>query len=193
MNQNKKAAQGVGILIIFIALVLVSGIAAAVLVQTATGLQSQSTGVGNQVEEKTTKGIEVVQVTVSDVSDGTINETADILSVLTRLSLGSGPINLDNLLISMDSNSNTALFEVNSGGLPNPIYYDVTYLSNGGTPITDGYIQRGELVRIEIISPVNITESEKFEVGFLGNNIQSTIYDVTTPNAMVQNTVQLYP
>ena len=193
MNQNKKAAQGVGTLIVFIALILVSGIAAAVLVQTATSLQSQSTGVSNQVEEKITKGIEVVQVTVSDVSDGTINQTTDILNILTRLSVGSGPINLDNLLISMDSTTNTALFEVNPNTLPNPNYYDVTYLSNGGTPITDGYIQRGELVRIQIISPVDIIESEKFEVGFLGNNIQSTIYDVTTPNAMVQNTVQLYP
>ncbi len=193
MNQNKKAAQGVGTLIVFIALILVSGIAAAVLVQTATSLQSQSTGVSNQVEEKITKGIEVVQVTVSDVSDGTINQTTDILNILTRLSVGSGPINLDNLLISMDSTTNTALFEVNPNTLPNPNYYDVTYLSNGGTPITDGYIQRGELIRIQIISPVDIIESEKFEVGFLGNNIQSTIYDVTTPNAMVQNTVQLYP
>lgn len=192
-NTNKKGAQGVTILIVFIAIILVSGITAAVLVQTATGFQSQSTGVSKQTQEKITKGIEIVQITASDASDGSINGTADILSILTRLSIGSTAINLDNLLVTIDSTSDSSLFEINPFGLPNPTYYDVTYLSNGGIALRDGYIQSGELVRIEVVSPANILEGEKFEVGFIGENIQSIIYDVTTPNAMVQNMIQLYP
>lgn len=189
---NKKAAQGIGTLVVFIALILVSGIAAAVLVQTATGLQGTSTGVSKQAEEKITKGVEIVQITVTDASDGMINDS-DVISLLTRLSLGSEAVKLENLLVSFDSVTDSSIFEINPGALPNPQYYDVTYLTNGGVALSDGYIRTGELVRIEVISPVNVSESEKIEVGFSGSNVQTSIYKVTTPNAMVQNTLQLYP
>ena len=76
-SNNKKAAQGVGTLIIFIALILVSAVAAAVLISTASSFQSKAFDVGRQAQEKITTAVEVVQVKVSDVSDGVINATTD--------------------------------------------------------------------------------------------------------------------
>ena len=85
-SNNKKAAQGVGTLIIFIALVLVSAIAAAVLISTASSFQSKAFDVGRQAQEKITTAVEVVQVKASDVSDGNINGTAlDAYSMRVRL------------------------------------------------------------------------------------------------------------
>ena len=53
-KESKKAAEGIGTLIIFIALILVAAVAAGVLIQTASSLQSKSLDVGRQSQEKIT-------------------------------------------------------------------------------------------------------------------------------------------
>ncbi len=64
-KNNNKASQGIGTLIIFIALILVAAVAAGVLIQTASSLQSKSLDVGRQSQEKITTDIDVVQVFVN--------------------------------------------------------------------------------------------------------------------------------
>ena len=76
-NKVRKAAQGIGTLIIFIALILVAAVAAGVLIQTAGSLQSKSLDVGRQTQEKITADIEVVQVYVTNTSDAQSNVGAD--------------------------------------------------------------------------------------------------------------------
>ncbi len=53
-RNNKQGAQGIGTLIIFIALILVAAVAAGVLLQTASSLQSKSLDVGRQSMQKIT-------------------------------------------------------------------------------------------------------------------------------------------
>ena len=92
MRANKLAAQGIGTLIIFIALILVAAVAAGVLIQTASSLQSKSLDVGRQSTEKITTDIEVVQVYAHNTNDTSITSGADNVTVVVRLGSGSSPV-----------------------------------------------------------------------------------------------------
>ena len=191
--QSKKGAQGVGTLIVFISLILVSGIAAAVLTTTATSIQSKAYDIGGQTDEKITRGLEVVQVFTDDVSDGSINETVDNIKMNVRLAVGSEAIKLEDIIVTLDTESSSNVFEAYPGGLPLPIHFQTTYLTNNAIAQNTGYIMPGELVEIAIVTPVNITEQESFKVGFTGSNLFTNIISITTPNAMVRHTTKLYP
>lgn len=94
LKNSKKAAQGIGTLIIFIALILVAAVAAGVLIQTASSLQSKSLDVGRQSQEKITTDIEVVQVFAQATNDSEITADGDNLTMVVRLGSGSNPVKL---------------------------------------------------------------------------------------------------
>src|SRR3989339_1701732 len=103
----KNGAEGIGTLIIFIAMILVAAVAAGVLIQTASSLQSKSLDVGRQSQEKITTDIEVIQVYVTDTSDGSISQAvsnrSDNVTMVVRLGSGSSAIKLSDLLLRMDT------------------------------------------------------------------------------------------
>ena len=78
-NTNKKGAQGIGTLIIFITLILVAAVAIGVLIQTASSLQSKSLDVGRQSLEKVTTDIIIIQVYAKGTNDGYITNDKDNL------------------------------------------------------------------------------------------------------------------
>ena len=192
-SNNKKAAQGVGTLIIFIALILVSAIAAAVLISTASSFQSKAFDVGRQAEEKITTAVEVVQVKVSNVSDGAINGTAvDTYAMRVRLQSGSVPVKLDDLTVSVDTASNSQVLNfINGAGTITR--FNVTYLTNSGTAQQAGYILPGELVELNVPAEADVAEQESFDMQILNKNGAPVPIAITTPSAMVSESVSLYP
>ena len=62
-NSNDSAAIGIGTLIIFIAMILVAGMAASVIIQTMTSLQEQASFTGEQTMREVSSGVKVTQVT----------------------------------------------------------------------------------------------------------------------------------
>lgn len=195
IKDNKKAAQGVGTLIIFIALILVAAVAAAVLISTASNLQSSAFDVGSQAEERLRGAVEIVGIIASDASDGTINESTDSFRITLRLSPGSNPVKLEDLYVGLDTGASSNLYRIAPGGIPDPeTQYLAEILTDSGyTFINEGYLQRGDLVRIEIFSPVDISERETITFSVTGTNIQTVRYDIRTPSAMVQERLILFP
>ena len=57
VRKNNDAAIGIGVLIVFIAMVLVAGIAASVLVQTSTTLEMQALKTGSETVDQVASGI----------------------------------------------------------------------------------------------------------------------------------------
>ena len=194
-SNNKKAAQGVGTLIIFIALVLVSAIAAAVLISTASSFQSKAFDVGRQAQEKITTAVEVVQVKASDVSDGNINGSAlDAYSLRVRLASGSVPVKLEDISISVDSASNSQVLSYNpTNGAATVALFNVTYLTNSGAAQQGGYILPGELVDINAPAEADVGEQEAVKITILNKNGAPVPIALTTPSAMVTESTGLYP
>ena len=192
-SNNKKAAQGVGTLIIFIALILVSAVAAAVLISTASSFQSKAFDVGRQAQEKITTAVEVVQVKVSDVSDGSIDSANnDTYAVRVRLASGSVPVKLDDITISVDTESNSQVLNHNNSATT-VTTFNVSYLTNAGVADNAGYIMPGELVELNVQAEADVAEQETLNMQILNKNGAPVPIGITTPSAMVQTSQSLYP
>lgn len=190
---SKKGEQGIGTLIIFIALILVAAVAAAVLIQTAASLQSKALDVGRQSQEKITTDIEVVQLYVTNTSDGFMNGSIDNITVVVRLGSGSNPIKLSDMIIKYDvpSGSQTVLY----GGLnQSETRYMVDYIING-TNHQGNYLVEGDLARFTftIQNGTNVGESASTVLRIIARNGAIKPIDLTTPAAIVESTTYLYP
>jgi flagellin FlaB len=192
-KNSKRGAQGIGTLIIFIALILVAAVAAGVLIQTASSLQSKSLDVGRQSQEKITTDIEVVQVYASNTNDSDISGAkGDNLTVLVRLGSGSSPIKLDDMIIKFDTKGNSQT--VTRGPTASSSNYGVNYIINGTNHI-DTYLVEGDLAEFTftVDAATVVGESESSTIRLIAKNGAVKPVDITTPPAMVEATTYLYP
>ena len=192
-NKIEKKAEGIGTLIIFIAMILVAAVAAGVLIQTASSLQSKSLDVGRQSQEKITTDVEVVQVYANDTNDNMINATIDRVTMVIRLGSGSAPINLADLIIKMDTQAGSQTLEYSLAGPASQTVYTVTYISNGGVAAADGYLSVGDLASIIFVTQNSVDEGETATLRLLTKNGAVKPVDLTTPSAMTKTTTYLYP
>jgi flagellin-like protein len=195
-EKEKKAAQGIGTLIIFIAMILVAAVAAGVLIQTAASLQSKSLDVGRQTQEKVTTDLDVLQIVAYDTSDGAINEGIDNLSVTVRLGTGSVTVKLSDTLLKIDSSesSKSSNFKYAADSL-SPSTYSSIYLINGSNHV-DGYLVAGETVQLIFQIPTgsgNITESQSLVLRLIAKNGAVKPIKMTMPSAVVDVVTYLYP
>ncbi len=190
-KKDKEGNEGIGVLIIFIAMILVAAVAAGVLIQTASSLQSKSLDVGRQSQEKVTTDIDVVSVSVGNVSDHYIN-TTDYFVITIRLGIGSVPIKMADMIIKLDTmqGSQTLNYDPILSSTTN---YNATYLSNNGDAISDGYLSNGDFIEIRFNPSRVIGEQESFELRVLSKNGALRPVYITTPSSMTNAVVRLYP
>jgi flagellin FlaB len=189
MALNKKGAQGIGTLIIFIAMILVAAVAAGVLIQTASSLQSKALDIGGQSQEKITTDIEVMQIFASGTNDTTITANTDNITLVVRLGPGSDPVKLEDMIIKFDTASNSQTL---SNGNTSATEYGVNYLING-TSHVEGYVVNGDMVEFILQSSADINEGESATVRLIAKNGAVKPIDITTPSAMVEANTFLYP
>lgn len=111
LMRQESGSMGVGALIVFIAMVLVAGIAASVLVQVANDLQMQALYTGQETIEEVATGVQVMDVGghVSDSSNG-----IDLVAIGIRGRAGAGDIDLSETVIELANNESKVIFTYDS-------------------------------------------------------------------------------
>jgi flagellin FlaB len=98
---NKDVGSiGIGAMIVFIAMVLVAGIAASVLIQTSTTLESQALLTGKETTAEVATGLSVVSI--EGHKDGS---TLDLLAITVRPRAGSEDIDLGETVIEISDSA----------------------------------------------------------------------------------------
>ena len=103
LKKKDDAAIGIGTMIIFIAMVLVAGIAASVLIQTSSRLESQAMTTGTETTEEVAGGI-----SIDDVS-GHVTTDMDLLAVTVRVRAGSPDIDLNHTVLEISDGTKRVL------------------------------------------------------------------------------------
>jgi len=112
MLKNKDVgAIGIGAMIVFIAMVLVAGIAASVLVQTSTKLESQAMKTGSDTIDEVSTGLAVFDIKGYAATSGNL----DKISICVRPRAGSADIDLLNTFVEISDTNYKIVLNYTTG------------------------------------------------------------------------------
>jgi flagellin FlaB len=106
---EKNAAIGIGSLIIFIAMILVAGIAASVFIQTMNSLEQQALQSGQEAIKDVSSGLRVTQV--SGYNNGS---TISQVAIFLRTTAGSDYVDLTYTYLSLSDTSKNVILDLNT-------------------------------------------------------------------------------
>jgi len=104
LRKRDVGSIGIGAMIVFIAMVLVAGIAASVLVQTANRLEIQAMITGEQTTSEVATGISVF-----DIEGHVTSSSIDWMAIVVKPRAGSEPIDLSETVIEISDGTTKAL------------------------------------------------------------------------------------
>jgi len=124
-NDDEMGAIGIGAMIVFIAMVLVAGIAASVLISTANTVQIQAQQTGQQTTQGVASGVEVFEILgkVNYSNNTYYNLKYMIITVKTRP--GSPSIDLNNTFILISDGDKKALLRYDGNTFKDDISGDL--------------------------------------------------------------------
>ena len=110
LKERDVGAIGIGAMIVFIAMVLVAGIAASVLIQTSTRLESQAMATGQETIAEVATGIAVF-----DVEGYASAVTANLskIAITVRPRAGSAEIDLETTFVELSDTDHKVVLEYN--------------------------------------------------------------------------------
>jgi archaeal flagellin FlaB len=190
MSKTNKGEMGVGTLIIFIAVILVAAVAAAVLISTAGSLQQRALVTGGQAEEGVSTGAEAVSVMGTDARS---NHDLQNFEFLLRLQSGSESMNLNNTVITMDTADTTQNMDyAGTAGTASTTHFAVAYVKQG-PDYEAGYLSRGDVIKVTFAATSNVEENQKVRLKVIPRVGQPTIVEFSTPDVMTDQRISLWP
>lgn len=205
-STGKRAEAGIGTLILFIAMILVAAVAAAVLIQSAGSLQSKALSTGSRAQSQVSTQAIALSLVGKDASVVDVNGDRSInMSFLKiKLAAGSEPIKLDDALLQVDVGGQHVNLRYDPavdcldetagpGGLFNETHYTLHYGVRTLIGNPDGYIERSDVVELCFAFPSAVTEGSDIVVRFTPKIGSPTLIQTKTPDIMLTQQVQLYP
>lgn len=113
-GEDEKAETGIGVLIIFIALVLVAAVAASVLIHTAGILQQRAQSTGTTTISQVSTGIIVNQIIGYDSTNPPEAGGISYLAIIVSLNTGGNSVDLGNLSLTLTLNGVTSVLIYNN-------------------------------------------------------------------------------
>ncbi|HID71730.1 MAG TPA: hypothetical protein EYP29_03180 [Thermoplasmata archaeon] len=213
LKKDEEGAIGIGTLIVFIAMVLVAAIAAAVLIDTAGNLQSRAKRTGEDAVDDVSGGIQVLN------AEGQYNENhneIDHIRVYLCLYSGTEPVNVGrvaqaiagNLAIYVavtdptDQESETEVFVAFPGSTDSTNWSaDEALVDPHGQFVTNGILDQDSIIRITFPVPGSLTNDVylgprsriemKFMIGAGGTPTRATVYTPGTYSAQNDDWIEL--
>jgi archaeal flagellin FlaB len=105
LKEDDLGDMGIGAMIVFIAMVLVAGIAASVLIQTANKLEIQAMVTGQETTREVSTGLAVVDIEGQVNSSGIVSD----MTITVRARAGSGDIDLSQTVIEVTDGTTKTL------------------------------------------------------------------------------------
>ncbi|KXS44783.1 MAG: archaeal flagellin-like protein [Methanolobus sp. T82-4] len=107
--RSDNAQIGIGTLIIFIAMVLVAAVAAAVLIQTSGVLQQNAQATGKQATQETSSNLQVKEIEGirARTSPTNMSSTVDLLRINVGLNAASEPVDIGQVIITITDGTTT--------------------------------------------------------------------------------------
>jgi flagellin FlaB len=194
LNHNDSGDVGVGTLIIFISMVLVAAVAAAVLIYTTGALQQKATKTSKEATQQISSNIIVDRVLGNRTISGTTNIDNDIQSLAIRIKpdVGTTSIDLRQVIITvMDNGTRQDLkYEANYNATA---VRDEDSSFNASTPV----LNSGDLVEINVDTGslgFSLPPRKTFWISLNQELGQSVNLEITTPNSYgIYRFVPLYP
>ncbi|MBP1910238.1 archaellin/type IV pilin N-terminal domain-containing protein [Methanolobus bombayensis] len=109
IRSDTSAQVGIGTLIIFIAMVLVAAVAAAVLIQTSGTLQQKAQSTGKQATQEVSSNLMVKTIEGIRAKDDatTMADNISMLELKVGLNVGSSPVDVNQVVISITDGTTT--------------------------------------------------------------------------------------
>lgn len=188
-NEKETASIGIGAMIVFIAMVLVAGIAASVLIQTSTTLESQASSTGRETTLEVGSGVAIHAIegyaaTGSDISK---------LAVMIRPRSGTEEIDISHTIIEISNtnkkvvlNYTTSFYSEPATGLDDifsaNVFPDDIY-AYGNTSNTDA-----SMFGVLVLEDADNSISQSNPVMNRGDKVYICINTTGTFNTLAENT-----
>jgi len=198
-KQRERAQVGIGTLIIFIAMILVAAIAAAVLINTAGSLQQKAQATGKEAISEVSSNLQVESI-VGYRDDAKNDTSLETLYLKLTLAPGSEPVDLSQVVITVSDGETTEDLTWNSSTAGADSFTaekirdaDGSFNVAGNSPV----LTSGDLVEVEINATavgLDLETRTKVTVKLSPEAGAPVIVEFTTPSSFgVDKYIDLYP
>ena len=180
--RNDRAEVGVGTLIVFIAMVLVAAVAAAVLINTTGTLQQRAQATGKEATQEVSSNLKVINVYGSRaLATDNIQE----IKVAVQLSAGALPMDLEQLIIRYSDGANAPtnyVWEAYDGTPSTDAVFQADWIRGTATGLAGASVmQAGDLVELYFTLATELAERESAAVTLIPESGSSVAADFSTP------------